>query len=102
MSKGHPRITLRVDQEDLEEIGLFLGSHNARTREAPWSVSDFIRAAIAEKIAHLIRSRRKKIPVFADCDECGNTIKTSDEAFCPNIAESPQRWICNKCVSQPF
>jgi Arc/MetJ-type ribon-helix-helix transcriptional regulator len=60
MSKGNPRVTIRLTQALIDEINACINSRNYHSAEEPWTFSDFVDKAIAEKLAHLKRSRRKK------------------------------------------
>lgn len=59
MSKGTQIIPVRVSKELLNEINLAINSRNRLTRDAEWSRSDFIRAAINDKLCHIRRGRKK-------------------------------------------
>jgi len=64
MARGNPTITFRITPDLLGLMDAELERRNEKTREAPWERSDFIRAAIRERIDHIRRSRKKK-PVKA-------------------------------------
>jgi len=56
MSKGNPRVILRMPAAELAELEKFIAASNERRRGEPWTMSDFIRAAVREKIAKMGRS----------------------------------------------
>ena len=57
---GTSKVVVRIPPDLLEEMQLTIATRNVYTREEPWSVSDFIRVAICEKIAKMRRSRGVK------------------------------------------
>ena len=59
-AEGSPRVILRIPQDLLSEMNEVIERRNAVTREEPWDMSAFIRTAIREKIAHVLRSRRPR------------------------------------------
>jgi hypothetical protein len=59
MSKGSPKIILRIPEELIDQIKDCVESANATRKDEPYDVSSWIRAAIAEKIAHTMRSRKQ-------------------------------------------
>lgn len=60
MSRGSRIISFRIDDELLKAAEDLAAQRNERTREAPWTRTDFILKAIAEKVAHSRRSRQKR------------------------------------------
>jgi len=58
MSKGRPIVPVRFGEGTLSSMKRIVEQRNARTRNEPWTMSDFIRVAVEEKIAHMERSRR--------------------------------------------
>lgn len=61
MSKGSKVVPIRIPDELRKEIELFMMERNEYSREAPLSLSEWIRKACEEKIAHLKRGRTKII-----------------------------------------
>jgi metal-responsive CopG/Arc/MetJ family transcriptional regulator len=57
MSAGTPRVTIRIDDELREEIEIVITDRNSRTRDRPWTLSDFIGIAIREKVLKMQRGR---------------------------------------------
>jgi hypothetical protein len=60
MSKGTKIIPFRCPGGLEEDMEIAIDDRNERTREAPWSRTDFILKAIREKLDHMQRSRAKK------------------------------------------
>ena len=54
MSKGNRIVPVRMDEELFKEVRYELDMRNANSKEAPMTMSDFVRAAIVE----LIRKRK--------------------------------------------
>lgn len=60
MSKGSRVVPIRV-QRDLEiRIAAAIESANQTTKGEPYTLSEWIRKAVVEKLDHLERSKRKK------------------------------------------
>jgi hypothetical protein len=57
-SKGSPRVTIRIKPEMYDRIISEIEQVNLRTRSAPYDLSAFIIKALADKLAHLARSRK--------------------------------------------
>jgi hypothetical protein len=56
-SKGTPRYTFRVPPTLMQEIRLAIDRRNVYTRDEPWTLTGFVIAALAEKLAKMERSR---------------------------------------------
>lgn len=59
MSKGSKVTPIRIDASLREQIILAIAKSNLRRRDMPRSLSDWIRDACREKLAHLKRSNKK-------------------------------------------
>jgi len=57
-SKGSKIVPVRIPQEMLDEMQEMIASRNFNAPGEPWDVAKFIRKAVAEKIAHMKRSRK--------------------------------------------
>jgi hypothetical protein len=60
MTKGNPKLIVRVPGQLIDEMRLAIAQRNRRTRDEPWVMSDFVRVAIRDKLAHIKRSRCKR------------------------------------------
>ena len=60
MSKGTPRVVIRLADQVVQEIELAIARRNLWSREVPWTLSDFLRVAIAEKLQKMARCRRPR------------------------------------------
>jgi hypothetical protein len=60
MSAGTRVYALRIDGGMMEDAEETISRRNEFTRREPWNFSDFLRAAIREKIAKMQRSRRNR------------------------------------------
>lgn len=58
MARGSPRVTIRVEPLLLHEIHLAMDSANLNRREAPYTISDWIKAQIIAGLKHLERGRK--------------------------------------------
>lgn len=60
MSKGSPIITVRIGHELLAKMDAAIASANVTCFDEPFQRTRWIKKAIAEKLAHLARSKKKK------------------------------------------
>jgi len=60
MAKGTPVVPVRISDEVMLRVEQAIRSRNARAFDEPWTVSDFIRKAIKDKLDHMERSRRSR------------------------------------------
>jgi len=65
MSKGNPRVTIRIDPALLSALEAELASQRQYGVIHDWDVSGFIIAAIREKIQRRVKSRAKRNPTAA-------------------------------------
>jgi hypothetical protein len=65
-SKGTPRRSFRMSDDAFEQMLETIERRNVWTKEAPWSVSDFIGIAIADKIRKMSRSGKREVPQLED------------------------------------
>ena len=59
MSKGNRIICVRFGEAELAEMGEVLAGRNERSNGPLWCMSDFVRAAVVEKLAKMRRSRTR-------------------------------------------
>ena len=57
-SKGSQIVPVRFEAEQLSLMKRTIAQRNEVTQLEPWTMSDFIRTAVAEKLAHMERSRK--------------------------------------------
>lgn len=57
MSLGNPKILVRLPTEELDALRESIESANAHRSGEPWTMSEFVRVAIREKLAKMERSR---------------------------------------------
>jgi len=62
VSLGSPKIVFRLSKEFLAEIEATIAKRNATAFGVGWSKTDFLHAAIREKLAHMQRSRKPRKP----------------------------------------
>lgn len=60
MSAGTPVTTLRIPQDLLNEVKFYLDKRAANPVVEPWTLTDFILAAIKDKLEHGRRSRSNR------------------------------------------
>lgn len=60
MARGSPRIIVRVHREMLQAIQACIIKRNYHTKHQEWELSDFVRVAMKEKLAHMQRGRKCK------------------------------------------
>jgi hypothetical protein len=61
MSKGTQVITIRLSEYYTDKIDEAVKRRNVTTRREPWTRSCFIKQAILDKLAHMERSKKKKV-----------------------------------------
>lgn len=61
MSLGSPRIVVRIPPALLQLITDYLRLRNDHRPKDEWDLSDFVRAAIREKVAHIQRSKKSRL-----------------------------------------
>lgn len=95
MSKGNPRVTIRLSPRLLEEVAAAVDKRNAACITIRhWDMSAFIVKAIQEKLAHDKRSRKKKSRPGAVQDDgswnCESALDTTphQEVDSPRCPES--------------
>lgn len=59
-SKGTPRRTFRFADQFWTTVEEAVDRRNFWTQREPWTLSDFVRIAIAEKLAKMKRCRRRR------------------------------------------
>lgn len=57
-SKGSPRVTVRIPEPLLVEIGDAITRRNEYSRGVPWDLTAFLLVAVREKLDKMARSRR--------------------------------------------
>ena len=110
MSKGSPRIILRIPQEVVDQIEYCITTANCSRRGEPYDVSSWIRAAIVEKIAHVKRSRKQpgkvkhvqqgkhsKLTTGNELSKQGN-IKGTDDTYKAMLDELPSVFLHSDLV----
>lgn len=60
MSRGSKIVPVRIPDELLDEVEVAVSSQNYHTKGEPHTLSGWIRKCIAEKLAHLKRSNKKR------------------------------------------
>lgn len=60
MSKGTPRIAVRLPDDLTAEINRAVDNRNLWSAREPWTFSDFVRIACREKLAKMKRCRKKR------------------------------------------
>lgn len=69
-----PTITVRLSPHDMVRIEVYVHERQQRHKHDPFSLSDFVRMAIQEKLAHLARAGRCRLKepqlVGLDCHHC--------------------------------
>lgn len=58
MSKGTKVFSLRIDDELFAAVHAAILKRNLHTRDEDWTFTDFMRAALREKLAKMERSRK--------------------------------------------
>lgn len=77
MSKGSARVTVRIGDDMLSLVDEYLRLRNLQSCVDPWNRTDFVMAAIAEKLSHAKRSRKERgrVRQFKSEENVPRTIK---------------------------
>jgi hypothetical protein len=59
MSLGRPKVVVRFDPQDIESIREAIESRNNFCADSPYTVSDWIRDCVRQKLSHLARARAR-------------------------------------------
>lgn len=62
MSRGNKIVLVRIDPATLARIEARMKSRNETTREAEWTLSDYIRHCVAADLAHVARAKKSRKP----------------------------------------
>jgi len=98
MSAGNAIVNIRVDEAMLDRMNEELERRNANTKEGEWTLSDYVRAAIREKIAHSDRSRCSKQDKKFRCNECDYKFSMNKLGYFVKPLFSPKVYTCVYCV----
>ena len=90
MSKGSKVVPVRIEAELLAMIDLLILRANEHTQEEPYTRSSWIKKALAEKINHLARSKKKRCRIEqedapkhnegdAECLQSTSSISSTDD-----------------------
>jgi hypothetical protein len=75
MSRGNRVILTRFDPETVAEIERIVAKSIDSRREEPWTLSSFVRSAVAEKLDKMRRSRRRRKKKVSHVDVGNGPVK---------------------------
>lgn len=94
---AHPIVTVRLPQNLLIQISKSLkDSMGGRLQKNP-TVSEFIRAAVEEKLARLALSRARRVRGYGKCATCRAKINLSEAAACWQTLFGEIEYECVTC-----
>jgi len=73
MSAGNKIVNVRFDDSAYARMTEEVERRNGASRDAVWTVSDYVRNAVLEKIAHSDRGRGRKKDKRFKCRDCQQT-----------------------------
>ena len=98
MSAGNRIINVRFEDGMYERIVEEVERRNGSSKDAVWTVSDFIRNAAIEKIAHLDRGRcQNRIRKFT-CEQCGQKHPMTKIGYLVKPLFGHKEYTCVYCV----
>lgn len=100
MSKGNRVITVRIEQELLDEIDAVISKRNLHSYEAAWCTSDFIRAALIEKLRKMERSRTRSKPQEQRCTRCGLEGTWGKYYHVKSELDNDMQTLCPTCIRE--
>lgn len=98
MSKGNAIVNLRVEDSLLERLKEEVAQHNEKSSDAVWTISDYVRKAVLEKIAHSDRGRKKAGKKLYPCIECGQMFETKKMAHMVKPLFGKREYTCQFCI----
>ncbi len=97
MAKGSCIVNVRFEESLLERVKEELAGHNEKSSDAQWSLSDWVRKAVMEKIAHADRGRKKSGEKRYECKECGNRYPIGKIAYVVKPLFGKREYSCHFC-----
>ncbi len=97
MSAGNKIVNVRFEDALHERMQEELTRRNEVTSEAVWSMSDYIRRAVQEKIAHADRGRKKTGERRYECRDCGHRFDINKIAYVVKPLFSKKEYVCVFC-----
>ncbi len=98
MSKGNRVVQVRLIGEMVDAIFAELEKRNNHTAKEIWNPSDWIRAAIQEKLKHSSRCRGRKQIRKYQCVHCGLKFTSKEIAFVTKPLFGKKEYECVSCV----
>jgi len=98
MSKGSNIVNVRIEDGLYERMAEEVHTHNERSADAQWSLSDWIRKAIMEKIAHADRGRQKTRERRYQCVQCNNRFNINKIAYVVKPLYGKREYTCEFCT----
>ncbi len=97
MSKGSKIVNVRIEDQLHERMQEELTRRNELTSQSVWSMSDYIRQAVMEKIAHADRSRKKTGERRYECRDCGHRFDIQKIAYVVRPLFGRKEHVCVFC-----
>ena len=98
MSAGNRIVNVRFDESTYSRVQEEVERRNDVSRDAVWTVSDYVRSAVLEKIAHSDRGRCRKKDKRFKCRDCQQTHSEKHLAYYVKPLLGPQEKICVYCM----
>jgi len=98
MSRGTPMFAFRFVPELRAKVTSICLARNMKRKKSKYSVSDFVRDAVAEKIAHLERSKQRlKVGARLKCCKCGDGVDHTNIAYQMQLLTGEIEYTCVPC-----
>jgi hypothetical protein len=98
MSRGNYAVQCRVSFQVLEAVLADIQSRNLHSRDSVWQMSEWLRAAIDEKLAKGKRSREHRRVKKYRCVTCKELVTLSEISYVIKPLFGPKEYTCTNCV----
>jgi len=98
MSAGNKILNVRIEDALYERMQEELTRRNEASAEAVWTMSDYVRKAVLEKISHADRSRKKTGERRYECKDCGQRFDLRKIAYVIKPLFGKREYTCQFCV----
>jgi hypothetical protein len=97
MSAGNQIVNVRFEEGIIDRIREEVQLHNERSADSQWSVSDWMRKAVLEKIAHADRSRKRSGEKRYQCYQCKHQFAVTKIAYVVKPLYGKREYTCEFC-----
>ncbi len=100
MSRGNLPVVVRLEEGLRERVLVEVAKTNRRRPKLEYSLSQFIREAIVEKLGHKERSAKSRNRGKYVCNCCKQEITLSEVSYCISLLTGGTEYFCKTCDLQ--